>query len=123
MKFSIPLKDVLLGPGKRFDASVNTEAEVIACIKKTYGVMASSMDISISNGMVCIAFKDATPIKVNEALQDFEKAVKKAQSGKLSEPRWPLENPMVVARSKSHPQPVQQNESLITSFSSPSQVF
>jgi hypothetical protein len=29
MKIYIPLKDILLGPGKRFDPSVNSEAEVI----------------------------------------------------------------------------------------------
>jgi hypothetical protein len=28
MKIYIPLKDILLGPGKRFDPSVNSEAEV-----------------------------------------------------------------------------------------------
>jgi hypothetical protein len=27
MKIFIPLKDVLLGPGKRFDPAVNSEAE------------------------------------------------------------------------------------------------
>ncbi len=39
MKIYIPLKDVLLGPGKRFDPAVNSEAEVIGFIKKTYGAL------------------------------------------------------------------------------------
>ncbi len=48
MKIYIPLKDILLGPGKRFDPAVNSEAEAIAFIKKTYGVISSAMDVSIS---------------------------------------------------------------------------
>jgi hypothetical protein len=52
MKIYIPLKDILLGPGKRFDPAVNSEAEAIAFIKKTYGVISSAMDVSISEGVV-----------------------------------------------------------------------
>ena len=85
MKIYIPLKDVLLGAGKRFDPAVNSEAEVIGFIKRAYGVISSTMDVSIREGVVCIAFKDATPAKVNEALQKLSKAVGKAQNGKLSE--------------------------------------
>jgi len=85
MKIYIPLKDVLLGPGKRFDPAINSEAEVIGFIKKAYGVISSAMDVSISEGVVCIAFKDATPAKVNGALQKLSKAVGKAQDGKLSD--------------------------------------
>jgi hypothetical protein len=37
MEFLIPLKDILIGPGKRFDPSTGSEDDVIALIKKTYG--------------------------------------------------------------------------------------
>jgi Tfp pilus assembly protein PilF len=85
MKIYIPLKDILLGPGKRFDPSVNSEAEVIGFIKKAYGIISSTMEVSITDGVVCIAFKDATPARVNEALQNFSKAVSEAQNGNLSD--------------------------------------
>jgi Tfp pilus assembly protein PilF len=85
MKIFIPLKDILLGPGKRFDPAVNSEAEVIGFIKKTYGVISSIMDVWVNEGVVCIVFKDATPAKVNEALQKLSKAVGKAQNGNLSD--------------------------------------
>jgi ABC-type nitrate/sulfonate/bicarbonate transport system substrate-binding protein len=85
MKIYIPLKDILLGPGKRFDPAVNSEAEVTEFIKKGYGVISSAMDVSINEGIVCIAFRDATPAKVKEALQKLSRAVLKAQDGKLSE--------------------------------------
>jgi len=57
MKFYIPLKDIILGPGKRFDASVNSEAEVIGFIKKAYGIIASTMEVSITDGVVCIVLR------------------------------------------------------------------
>jgi Tfp pilus assembly protein PilF len=85
MKIYIPLKDILLGPGKRFDPSVNSEAEVSSFIKKAYGIISSTMEVSITDGVVCIAFKDATPARVNEALQKFSKAVSQAQNGNLSD--------------------------------------
>ena len=40
MEFLIPLKDILIGPGKRFDPSTGSEDDVIALIKKTYGFLA-----------------------------------------------------------------------------------
>jgi len=85
MKIYIPLKDILLGPGKRFDPSVNSEAEVIGFIKKAYGIISSTMEVSITDGVVCIAFKDATPARINEALQNFSKGVSQAQNGNLSD--------------------------------------
>ena len=39
MKVSIPLKDIMLAPGKRFDPAEHTEQDVITRIKKLYGVM------------------------------------------------------------------------------------
>jgi tetratricopeptide (TPR) repeat protein len=79
MEFLIPLKDIVIGPGKRFDPSTGSEEEVIALIKKTYGFLAENMDVSIQEGMVRIRFRDATPEKVNEALAKMEKAVNEAQ--------------------------------------------
>ena len=54
MKFYIPLKDIILSPGKRFDPSVNSEAEVIGFIKKTYGIISSTIEVSITDGVVCL---------------------------------------------------------------------
>jgi hypothetical protein len=43
MKLYIPLKNIILGPGKRFDPSVNSEAEVSGFIKKAYGIISSTL--------------------------------------------------------------------------------
>lgn len=40
MKVSIPLKDIMLAPGKRFGPAEHTEQDVITRIKKLYGVIA-----------------------------------------------------------------------------------
>ena len=56
------------------------ENEVIALIKKAYGFLAETMEVSIHEGMVRIKFKDATPEKINEAY-GVEKAVKEANKG------------------------------------------
>ena len=52
MKFYIPLKDIILGPGKRFDPSVNSEAEVIGFIKKAYGIISSTIRLPIERRKV-----------------------------------------------------------------------
>ncbi len=46
MKFYVPLKDILLGPGKRFDPAVNTETEVIEFINQ----QAQALDLGIEAG-------------------------------------------------------------------------
>ena len=79
MEFLIPLKDIVIGPGKRFDPSTGSEEDVIALVRKTYGFLAETMEVSVSEGMVRIKFRDATPEKVSEALAKLEKAVNEAQ--------------------------------------------
>ena len=51
MEFLIPLKNIVIGPGKRFDPSTSSEQDVIALIKKTYGFLAETMEVSIQEGM------------------------------------------------------------------------
>ena len=70
MKLSIPLKDITLAPGRRFDPSSSSEREVIERVRKIYGVIAEVMDIAVRDGMVEIEFKDATPEKFGEAMKE-----------------------------------------------------
>ena len=83
MEFLIPIKDIVVEPGKRIDPSATSEGEVIALIKKVYGFLAETMEVSIHEGMVRIKFKDAIPEKITEAQVKLEKAVKEAQQGRL----------------------------------------
>ena len=81
MKLSIPLKDIMIAPGKRFDPAEYTGQDVITRIKKLYGVIAEVMDIAVDDGMVHIEFRDATPEKHKEAMEKLRKGIEEAQKG------------------------------------------
>src|SRR3990172_9217436 len=85
MKLSIPLKDIMLAPGKRFDPAEHSEQDVITRIKKLYGVIAQVMDIVIDNGMAHIEFRDATPEKFADAMKKLARGVDEAGKGRLPE--------------------------------------
>jgi hypothetical protein len=85
MKLSIPLKDIMIAPGKRFDPAECTGQDVIARIKKLYGVIAEVMDIVVDGGMAHIEFRDATPEKYAEAMKKLAKGVDEAGKGRLPE--------------------------------------
>lgn len=83
MKFEIPLRDIMIAPGKRFDPSEFSERDVIERIKGIYGVIAEVMDISIQNEMVSIQFRDATPEKFADAMKKMKAGVAEAGKGQL----------------------------------------
>ncbi len=83
MKLSIPLKDIMLSNGKRFDPSSFSEKDVIERVKKIYGVITEVMEITIKDGMVEIEFRDATPEKFKSAMKSLKKGIKEAGKGRL----------------------------------------
>jgi Tfp pilus assembly protein PilF len=83
MKISIPLKDIMIAPGKRFDPVENTDKDVLDRIRKLYGVIAEVMDIAIDGEMVHIEFRDATPEKHSEAMRNLHKGIEEAQKGQF----------------------------------------
>ena len=85
MKLSIPMKDIMIAPGKRFNPAEYTEQDVITRIKKLYGVIAEVMDIAVDGGMAHIEFRDATPEKFSEAMKKLAKGVDDAGKGRLPE--------------------------------------
>ena len=82
MKLRIPLKDILIKPGERFDFSESSEELVIEKIKKAYGVIVDVMDICIHDDMVHIEFRDATPEKFDEAMAKLKRGVTEAEEGR-----------------------------------------
>ena len=83
MKIMIPLKDIMIAPGKRLDISEYSEESVINRIKKVYGVIAEVMDIHVQGDMVSIEFRDSTPEKFDEAMEKLQKGVDEVKEGKL----------------------------------------
>ena len=85
MKLLIPLKDIMLAPGKRFDPASCSENDIIERVKQIYGVISDAMEIEIlKDGMVRIEFRDATPEKFKAAMMSLKLGVKEAGKGHLS---------------------------------------
>ena len=82
MKITIPLQDILIAPGKRFDPGEHTDQDVITRIKKLYGVIAEVMSIVVDDKMVHIEFRNATPEKHKEAIKKLHKGVEEAKKGR-----------------------------------------
>lgn len=78
MKISIPLTDIMIAPGKRFDPASCSEAQIIEHVRRIYGVIAETMDISVKDGMVHIVFKNASPEKFKEAMLSLKKGINAA---------------------------------------------
>lgn len=86
MKLFIPLKDIMLAPGKRFDPASYSEKDVIERVRQIYGVITDVMEIAVmKDGMVKIEFRDATPEKFKAAMMSLKKGVEEAGKGHLSE--------------------------------------
>jgi tetratricopeptide (TPR) repeat protein len=83
MKLKIPLKDIMVAPGKRFDPLESTEQDAIERIRKVYGVIAEVMDVSVQDDMVSIEFRDATPEKFAEAMKKLQMGVAEAEKRQL----------------------------------------
>jgi tetratricopeptide (TPR) repeat protein len=83
MKLFIPLKDIMLAPGKRFDPAEHAEQDVIARIHKLYGVIAEVMNIEVKDGMAHIEFRDATPEKHKDAIGKLHKGIEEARKGQF----------------------------------------
>jgi hypothetical protein len=78
MKISIAVTDIMIAPGKRFDPAKYTQQDVIARIKKLYGVIAGVMDIVIDGEMVHLEFRDATPERHSEAMGKLRRQAARA---------------------------------------------
>ena len=47
MKLLIPLKDIMLAPGKRFDPASCSEIDIIERVKQIYGVISDANDFDL----------------------------------------------------------------------------
>ena len=77
----IPLKDYLVDPHQTIDLTSIPTSEAIAYIKKRQGFLANAVDVSINDGIVRIEFPEESKKKVDEALDYFQRGIKKANQG------------------------------------------
>lgn len=78
---TIPLKHIILDPAKPVDLSILSESEAIELIKKSYGFLSSSVDVSIPNGIALIKLQEQRAEKISEAMKFFPKGIRDAQQG------------------------------------------
>ena len=77
----IPLKHIILDPAKPIDLAVIPEQDAIELIKKSYGFLSPAIQVTISEGSAIIRLEEARGERINEALKQFQKAVREAQQG------------------------------------------
>jgi Flp pilus assembly protein TadD len=79
MIFQIPLRDLKLFASSDFDNL--SEGEIVTRIRAEHPWMLSDAELSVSNGVVTIAFPDTNPSALSEAMRLLEKGVKRCQQG------------------------------------------
>ncbi len=61
---SVPLKDIILDPSENIDLSTLPEEEAISLLKRWYGFLSSTIDVSVQNGIAIIELKEPKKEKV-----------------------------------------------------------
>ena len=84
MKISIPLKDIMIAPGKRSNPAEHTGQDAVNRVRKLYGVIAEVMVITVDGDMGHVEFRDATPDKHREAMEKLRAGIREAQQGQLA---------------------------------------
>jgi tetratricopeptide (TPR) repeat protein len=79
----VPLKDIQVDEKDHIDLSALSDADAIERLRKIYGFLSPTTDISIKNGMVTITLPEETTQRADEALKWFRQGVKQAEQGEF----------------------------------------
>ena len=79
--FFVPLKEYVVDPHQAIDLTSIPTSEAIAYIKKGQGFLANAPDVSINDGIIRIEFPEESKKKVEEALDYFQRGIRKAKQG------------------------------------------
>jgi tetratricopeptide (TPR) repeat protein len=77
----INLKDIIIDPDSTVDLAALPAGDAIDRIKKSYGFLASSVDVSITDGTAVISLNEPPAQKGDDAVKTYSKAVQDAQQG------------------------------------------
>jgi tetratricopeptide (TPR) repeat protein len=77
----IALSDILLDPKNPIDLSTISSSQALQIIKQSYGFLSDAVEVSIENGIATIVLPDDKSKKVNDALDWFDRGLKKAKQG------------------------------------------
>ena len=81
----IALSDILLDPKNPIDLSKISASQALQIIKQSYGFLSDAVEVSIEDGIATITLPDEKSKKVNDALDWFQRGLKKAQQGDYQE--------------------------------------
>jgi tetratricopeptide (TPR) repeat protein len=74
----VPLSDIIIDPINPIDLTTLTVAEASELIRKSYGFLATEIDLRIENGIATISLEEASIKKVDEATDWFNRGIRKA---------------------------------------------
>ncbi len=77
----VSLSDILLDPQKPVDLSHLPVDQAIRLIKQSYGFLSSAVEVTLENGVATITLPEENSKKINQALEWFNRGIKKAQQG------------------------------------------
>ena len=80
----IRLRDIIIDPDRPVDLASLPEAEVIAWIKKTYGFLSSSIEVTIQGDIATITLPEEKAERAAEALRTYGRATRAAQRGEYA---------------------------------------
>ena len=77
----IPIDDFIVNPKQAFNLSSLPMSEAISYIKKSYGFLATAINVSIEEGIIRIEFAEESENAVEKALDYYERGLEKANQG------------------------------------------
>ena len=81
---AIPLKDIVIDAERTIDLASLPEDEAITLIKKAYGALSASIEVTIKGDIAYITLPEEQAHRATEALKTFERALRAAQRGEYA---------------------------------------
>jgi Tfp pilus assembly protein PilF len=85
ISISIPLADLIIEPEQDIDLTALPEQEATKLVKKAFGFLSPSVEVSISSGIVTITAPSSIPQQRDEAHRLLSRGLKSAQQGKYEQ--------------------------------------
>lgn len=77
----VSLKDFLVDPDSNIDLTMIPERDAIKLIAQAYGFLSSTVEITIKDGIIFVSVDDEKSKKADEAIEWFNRGIKKAKQG------------------------------------------
>jgi tetratricopeptide (TPR) repeat protein len=99
---AIALKDLILDAERPVDLASLPEADAIAQIKKSYGFLSSSIEVTIQEGIAIITLPEEKAERASDALKLFDRALRSAQRGEYKRAIQQFQQVLAVLPAHAH---------------------